>query len=81
MQITIDVKSDAVNRFFEILEEMKEDVTIISHSSESDLEIETIREDDPDYGYIIETRKRREMGEKTYSIDEVMKEFEYRYSY
>ena len=28
------------------------------------------------YGYVKEARKRRENGEKTYDIDEVMKEFE-----
>lgn len=76
MQITIDVKSSAVDKILYLLEHLKDDVTIISRSPKSDLEIEVIREDDPDYGYVKEARERRRNGEKTYNIDEVMKEFE-----
>lgn len=76
MQITIDVKNGAVDKILYLLEHLKDDVTIISRSPKSDLEIEVIREDDPDYGYVKEARERREKGEKTYSLDEVLKEYE-----
>ncbi len=76
MQITIDVKNSAVDKILYLLEHLKDDVTIISRSPKSDLEIEVIREDDPDYGYVEEARERRKKGEKTYSLDEVLKEYE-----
>lgn len=76
MQITIDVKNGAVDKILYLLEHLKDDVTIISRSPKSDLEIEVIREDDPDYGYVKEARERRKKGEKTYSLDEVLKEYE-----
>ena len=76
MQITIDIKNGAVDKILYLLEHLKDDVTIISRSPKSDLEIEVIKEDDPDYGYVEEARKRREKGEKTYSLDEVLKEYE-----
>jgi len=38
--------------------------------------LEIIDESDSDYNYIIDARKRRENGEKTYSLDSVLKEFE-----
>ena len=76
MQITIDVKNGAVDKILYLLEHLKDDVTIISRSPESDLELEVVRENDPDYGYIKKAREAREKGEKTYSLDEVLKEFE-----
>ena len=76
MQITIDVKNSALDKILYLLEHLKDDVTIISRSPKSDMEIEMIREDDPDYGYVEEARERRKKGEKTYSLDEVLKEYE-----
>ena len=76
MQITIDVKNSALDKILYLLEHLKDDVTIISRSPKSNIEIEVIREDDPDYGYIKEARERRKKGEKTYSLDEVLKEYE-----
>jgi hypothetical protein len=79
MQLTIDVKNSAVDKILYFLEHLKEDVTIISRSPEVDetnLDIEVIEEDDPDYSYVREARARREKGEKSYSVDEVMREFE-----
>lgn len=76
MQITIDVKNGAVDKILYLLEHLKDDVTIISRSPKSNIEIEVIREDDPDYGYVEEARERRKKGEKTYSLDEVLKEYE-----
>ncbi len=40
-----------------------------------DLNIEQISPNDPDYKLIEEARKNRANGEKIYSLDEVMKEF------
>ncbi len=76
MQLTIDVKNSALDKILYFLEHLKDDVTIISRSPDSDLEIEVIEENDPDYGYVKEARERRKKGEKTYSVDKVMKEFE-----
>jgi len=39
------------------------------------VDIEIVHEDDPDYQDILECRKRREEGEKCYSLEEVMEEF------
>lgn len=76
MEFTIDVKERALDKIIYLLEHLKEDVKIISKIPDNDLNIEVIEENDPDYGYVKEARKRRENGEKTYDIDEVMKEFE-----
>jgi DNA-damage-inducible protein J len=40
-----------------------------------DLNIEQINPNDPDYKLVEEARKNRANGEKIYSLDEVMKEF------
>ena len=40
-----------------------------------DLNIEQISPNDPDYKLVEEARKNRANGEKIYSLDEVMKEF------
>jgi len=76
MQITIDVKDGAIDKILYLLEHLKDDVTIISRSPKSELDIEVVREDDPDYDYIKKAREARAKGEKTYSLDEVLKEFE-----
>lgn len=76
MQLTIDVKDSALDKIMYLLEHLKNDVKIVSKTPSSDLDIEVIEEDDPDYGYVREARVRREKGEKSYSIDEVLREFE-----
>ncbi len=38
--------------------------------------IETVAEDDPDMGYFREARSRRNEETKTYTIDELLQEFE-----
>lgn len=76
MQLTIDVKESALDKIMYFLEHLKNDVTIVDKRSSGDLNIEMIVKDDPDYGYIKKARERRTRGEKTYSIDEVMKELE-----
>jgi len=74
MQLTIDVKESALDKIMYLLEHLKNDVKIVSQTPSSDLDIEVIEEDDPDYGYVREARVRRENGEKSYSVDEVMRE-------
>ncbi len=76
MQFIIDVKDSALDKVMYILENLKDDVKIISQKMTDDFDIEVINEDDPDYAYVKEARKRREKGEKTYSIDEAIKEIE-----
>ncbi len=76
MQLTIDIKESALDKVLYLLENLKDDVKIISKIPGDEPNLEVIKEDDPDYAYVKEARERREKGEKTYSIDEVMKEFE-----
>ncbi len=59
------------NKVLKMLEIFKSDGVEVLDSG-----LETISPDDPDYKFIIDARKRRESGEKTYSIDEVIKEFQ-----
>ena len=75
MQLTIDIKESALDKVLYLLENLK-DVKIISKIPDIEPNLEAIEEDDPDFAYVKEARKRREKGEKTYDIDEVMKEFE-----
>ena len=70
MQLTIDVKDSAIDKIMYFLEHLKDDVKILSKIPSSDINIETIGEDDPDFQYIKEARDRRAKGEKTYSLDE-----------
>jgi len=76
MQLTIDVKSNAIDKILYFLEHLKDDVTIIRQATGENMDIEIIQEDDLDYGYVLDARERRKNGEKRYAIDEVMKEFE-----
>ena len=39
-------------------------------------DIDIIEKDDSDYRYIVDAKKRREAGEKTYDLSDVIKEFE-----
>ena len=73
MQITLEIKDSALDKILYFLEHLKDDVTIVSQQENPKLEI--IDENDPDFSYIIEARRRRDEGEKTYSIDEMIQEF------
>ncbi len=73
MQITLDIKKSAIDKVLYLLEHLKDDVKIISRQETQKLEI--IDKNDPDFKYIIEARKRRDNGEKTYTIDEILQEF------
>ena len=73
MQITLDIKDSALDKILYFLEHLKDDVKIISHQDTPKLEI--IDKSDPDFQYIIEARQRRDNGEKTYTIDEMIQEF------
>jgi hypothetical protein len=83
MQLTVDFDKT-------FIEELKEEFATTSitealyklldfykkNSSYIQENLEVIDESDGDYSYIIDARKRRENGEKTYSLDSVLKEFE-----
>ena len=73
MLLTIDVKERNIDKILYLLENLKDDITIVDRD---DLNLEIIDEDDPDYKYIMEARDARDKGEKTYSLDEVLKELE-----
>ncbi len=73
MQITLDIKDSALDKILYFLEHLKDDVKIISSHDTQKLEI--IDKNDPDFRYIVEARKRREDGEKTYTLDEMIQEF------
>jgi len=72
MQITLEIKDSALDKILYFLEHLKDDVTIVSQQENPKLEI--IDENDPDFSYIIKARRRRDEGEKTYSIDEIVQE-------
>ena len=78
MILTIDIKDSAADKILYFLENFKNDVKILDKDGKSDdaLDIEEIKEDDPDYKYILEARESRSRGEKTYSLDDVIKELE-----
>ena len=74
MLITLDIKDTAYDKMVYFLNNfMKNDVKIID-SSES-IDMQSIKENDSDYKYILDAREARKNGEKTYSIDDVIKEF------
>jgi len=72
MQLTIDIKEGAIDKVLDILSKLKDDIQIVGY--EKDIEI--ISKDEEDYRLIEEARIRRKNGEKSYSIDELLKEFE-----
>jgi hypothetical protein len=57
-----------------LLKNLQKDVKIID--SDFGMDIEKIQEDDPDFQYIFDARNARKNGERTYSLDEMMAEFE-----
>ena len=72
MQLTIDIKEGAIDKVLDILSKLKDDIQIVDY--EKDIEI--ISKDEEDYRLIEEARIRRKNGEKSYSIDMLLKEFE-----
>ncbi len=71
MVLTIDIKDRAVEKVLYLLTHLEDDVTILSQ--EEGVMLEPIGEEEPDFGYIEEARRRRAEGEKVYDIDEVLK--------
>ena len=77
MQLTIEVRDSVSDKIMYLLKNLKDDVKIIDKKIDmDDLDIEVIDESDPDFIYIQRARERRKNGEKTYPLDEVIKEFE-----
>ena len=70
--VTIKIKESAIEKVMYLLEHLKDDVRIIE---KDDIELEIIDKNDSDFKYIVEGRKRRENGEKTYSVNEVIKDY------
>ncbi len=76
MTLTIDINDSVADKILYFLENFKNDIKILNKNSSGDsLDIEEIVESDDDFKYILEARKARNNGEKTYSLDEIMKEF------
>ena len=72
MQLTIDVKNSAIDKILYFLEHLKDDVTIISHSPNNDLDIEVIEENHPDYKYIVKGREERKNHPENYgTLDDI----------
>ena len=74
MTLTINIRDNAVSQVMYLLKNLQKDVKIID--SDFGMDIEKIQEDDPDFQYIIDARNARKNGERTYSLDEIMAEFE-----
>ena len=78
MQLTIDVDKN----FIETLKEefqtpnVKDALYELLDFYKQSNTIESISDEDKDYGFIEDARLRRKNGEKTYSIDSVMNEYE-----
>ena len=64
-QYTINIPDNYINQ----------DIKFIMFPLVDDLDIEPIYPDDPDYQLIQEAREKRKNGDKLYSLDEVMKDF------
>lgn len=77
MQLTINIKNNSIaEKVLWFLEHLKNDGVDIEITENQTLEIESIDKNDPDYDYFLEAKEARLKGEKTYSINEVIKEFE-----
>ncbi len=74
MILTIEIKDSVADKVIYFLRHLKDDVTILER--DEDINVEIIKEDDLDFAYIKNARVKREKGEKLYSLDEVIKEFE-----
>jgi len=75
MTVTIDIKDSVADKILYFLESFKNDVKILN-ANDTAVNIEEISKDDLDYNYIVDARQKRLEGENTYSLDEMMKEFE-----
>jgi len=76
MLVTIDIKDSVADKILYFLESFKKDVKIVSaDKSKIPFEIEQIDEKDDDYRLYIDAKKARANGEKTHSLEDVMKEF------
>lgn len=73
--LSIEVSNNAYEHLMCFLSNLKDDVSIIK-DEEQTLEIDEVAENDSDYNYILDARVARVDGEATYSIDEVIKEYE-----
>jgi len=72
MQLTIDIRSSAVDKILYFLEHLKDDVSIITRSDSHGLDIEMIEESDPDYTYIVKGREERKNHPENYgTLDDV----------
>ena len=76
MQLTIDIKESALEKIMYFLDHLKDDVKIISKSTDLN-NLEIINEDDSDFNYVIDAKEARENGEKLYSLEDVIKEFKW----
>ncbi|NWF66978.1 MAG: hypothetical protein HXX81_05875 [Campylobacterales bacterium] len=74
MQLSVNIQNDVVAyKVLWFLEHLKDDG--VSVEVKDCLDIEAILKDEDDYKYFLDTKKRRENGEKTYLLDDVIKEF------
>jgi hypothetical protein len=84
MTLTIDIRDNVADKILYFLNHFKDDVKILNNKDISlenekilePLDIEVVDKNDPDYTLYQEAKQRRTDGEKTYSLDEIMKEFQ-----
>jgi len=69
--VTIEIKEDAFEKVMYLLEQLKDVVKIIK---KDDVELEFNDKSNSDYKYVLAGKKSKENGEKTYSLNEVMKD-------
>jgi len=77
MQIAVELPNENVaEKVLWFLEHLKDEgVKVFKNQKNKPFEIELIDEDETDYKLYLEAKKRREDGEKTYSLDDILKEF------
>ena len=77
MNIAVELPNDNVaEKVLWFLEHLKDEgVKVFQNQKNSFLDIEMINEDEEDYQLYLEAKKRRENGEKIYSLDDILKEY------
>jgi hypothetical protein len=78
MQLTIDVDKNFIENLKKEFHthNIKDALYQLLDYYKQSNSIEDIKPDDSDYGFISDAKERRKNGEKTYSIDEIISEYE-----
>ncbi len=74
--LTLNIKNDAYEHLIYFISKIGNDIEIVKDEIIKPLDIENITKDEEDYQLYLEAKQRREDGEKSYSLDAVLKDFE-----